>query len=57
MEEKNLIQKIKEKADERYAICKECPEFFDVLKQCKKCGCYMPGKVLVPYLHCPIGKW
>ena len=27
MEDQNLLQQIKQKGDERYSICKECPEF------------------------------
>jgi hypothetical protein len=29
---------------ERYSICKGCPEFINLSKQCKKCGCFMSAK-------------
>jgi len=57
MEEQNLLQQIKQKGDERYSICKECPEFSSTFKQCRQCGCFMPAKVLMPFMSCPIGKW
>jgi hypothetical protein len=44
-------------ARERYAICKSCEEFNNTIKTCKKCGCFMPAKVAVSYVQCPIGKW
>lgn len=45
--------KIKE---ERLNICKAC-EFFTLLQQCKKCGCFMPAKTLLARAKCPIDKW
>lgn len=57
MEDQNLLQQIKQKGDERYSICKECPEFSSTFKQCRQCGCFMPAKVLMPFMSCPIGKW
>lgn len=44
-------------ADERYAICKSCPELIQATKQCKKCGCFMVAKTKLPHASCPIGKW
>lgn len=44
-------------SSERYNICKQCPEFFDLTKQCKKCGCFMAGKTKIEDATCPIGKW
>lgn len=46
-----------EKARERYDICKSCPEFISLTKQCKKCGCIMSLKTKLEAAHCPIGKW
>lgn len=43
--------------EERYAICKECKWFRSSTKQCKKCYCIMPLKVLLKNAHCPIKKW
>ena len=42
---------------EKYAFCLECDRFKRLTKRCKECGCFMPLKVRVPGLHCPIGKW
>jgi hypothetical protein len=44
-------------SEERYSICKECPEFIKITSQCKKCGCFMPAKTTLALASCPIGKW
>ena len=44
-------------ADERYSICKVCPEFIKLTTQCKKCGCIMKAKTRLAQASCPIGKW
>ena len=44
-------------AEERFAICKACPEFMTMTSQCKKCGCFMYTKTKLPNASCPIGKW
>ena len=41
----------------RFGICKQCPELFQPTKQCKKCGCIMPLKVMLKEATCPMGKW
>ena len=46
-----------EKAEERYSICKSCPELIKLTKQCKKCGCFMAAKTKLALAACPIGKW
>ena len=45
------------KPAEKYAFCLECDRFQRFIKRCKECGCFMPLKVNVPGLHCPIDKW
>ena len=35
-------------ADRRFNICKECPFLIKATNQCKKCGCFMNLKNLVP---------
>ena len=46
-----------EMSERRLAVCKDC-EFFDqVFRRCKRCGCFMDAKTLLPKSHCPIGKW
>ena len=44
-------------AEERFAICKECPKLIKKLNTCRECGCFMVEKVKLPNAFCPIGKW
>ena len=44
-------------SQERIAICRDCAFYRSFLKQCKKCGCVMPLKVMIKASKCPIGKW
>jgi hypothetical protein len=46
-----------EVSNERYSICKGCPEFVNLTKQCKKCGCFMVAKTRLEAATCPLGKW
>lgn len=46
-----------EKARERYDICRTCENFQPDLKICKKCGCFMPLKVTIAQIACPIKLW
>lgn len=41
----------------RLSICKECPFFIKLTKQCTKCGCIMTQKAKLSEAFCPIGKW
>jgi len=43
--------------NERYSICKSCPELIKLTKQCKKCGCFMAVKSKMKLASCPLGKW
>lgn len=43
--------------NERYSICKACPELIKLTKQCKKCGCFMTIKSKMKLASCPLGKW
>jgi hypothetical protein len=43
--------------NERFSICKECPELIKLTKQCKKCGCFMTVKSKMKLASCPLGKW
>lgn len=45
------------KADERFSICKLCPELVKITNQCKKCGCFMIAKTKLENAKCPLGKW
>lgn len=44
-------------SEERYLICKQCPELITLTDQCKKCGCFMKLKTTLPNATCPLGKW
>lgn len=41
----------------RYNLCNQCPEFLNVTKQCKQCGCFMVLKTKMLESSCPLGKW
>ena len=43
-------------AKQRYEICKGC-ENLTSLKFCSKCGCFMPLKVRIESVSCPVQKW
>jgi hypothetical protein len=42
---------------ERYASCKVCDSFIDLVKVCKECNCFMPIKTQLKKSKCPKGKW
>lgn len=44
-------------AKERYEICKQCDFFISSLRICKQCCCFMPVKVQIQGVTCPINKW
>lgn len=44
-------------AEDRFSICKACPELVNVTNQCKKCGCFMVLKTKLSNASCPLGKW
>ena len=46
-----------EKAEQRYSICKTCPQLINLTKQCKMCGCFMTAKTRLDNASCPLGKW
>jgi hypothetical protein len=46
-----------EVSEERYSICKACPELIKLTTQCKKCGCFMKAKTKLEHATCPLGKW
>ena len=60
--DEELLQKEEEEIEKlpfakvRYAICLECEEI-SKFKTCNKCGCFMPFKVRLSGVECPIGKW
>ena len=46
-----------EDSKNRLNICKECPFFIKLTRQCTKCGCIMTQKTKLADAFCPIGKW
>jgi hypothetical protein len=40
----------------RIKTCKECDKLNNA-KFCVECGCFMPAKVRIPIVACPLGKW
>jgi hypothetical protein len=44
-------------SNEKFEICKKCPELVKTNTQCRKCGCFMNIKTLLNESRCPIGKW
>lgn len=53
----NVEKSSEEEASRRFEICRSCPELTKRTEQCKKCGCFMAGKVRIKKSSCPIGKW
>ena len=51
------LKELQQKGQERFDICKICPEFFAPTAQCKQCGCFMKIKVLIPNQKCPLNNW
>ena len=43
-------------AKSRYDICKQC-EHLTKLKFCDECYCFMPVKVRIKGVECPLKKW
>jgi hypothetical protein len=43
--------------NERFNICKSCPELIELTKQCKQCGCFMSVKAKLELAQCPLNKW
>lgn len=41
---------------QKFEICQKC-EFLRNNSTCKKCNCFMPIKVRIPNLKCPVNKW
>lgn len=46
-----------EESNQRFDICKACPELISATKQCKQCGCFMAIKTKLADARCPLGKW
>lgn len=42
---------------QRMEICNSCDKLLNPVKVCRECFCFMPGKVLMKDVDCPIGKW
>lgn len=46
-----------EQAKARMDICRECPYMQDIMRVCKRCGCFLPAKVKFAMSSCPVSKW
>lgn len=55
MEQKMWV--VKEVAQSRFDICKQCDRLIPVVSMCKECGCAMKIKVKMTNSVCPLGKW
>ena len=44
-------------AEVRYDTCIQCDRFNNLSKMCKECGCFMPAKVKLKAVVCPLKKW
>lgn len=42
---------------QRYQVCRQCENFINITKQCKKCYCFIPMKAQFEIFKCPEGKW
>ena len=49
--------KLNSRSKKRYAMCKICPAFNKLLRQCNACKCIMFLKVRILHEKCPLGKW
>ena len=52
--QKNVLD-LNNKGKIRAIICENCPE--RSLGICKKCGCFLSIKVMLPESKCPLNKW
>ena len=56
IEERKLqLQQIQEMAEGRLALCQQCDKYKK--KFCTACGCFMPAKVRLKNVTCPLKKW
>lgn len=53
----NKKRSLESLANERFEICKLCPNLIKLSNQCKKCGCFMQLKTKLEDATCPEGKW
>jgi hypothetical protein len=53
----NEPRSLKDVAESRMDICKQCDFLNKTLIACKKCGCFMIAKTRLEKARCPIGKW
>jgi hypothetical protein len=44
-------------SEQRFAICKQCPELIKPTNQCRQCGCLMHLKTKLVQAECPLGLW
>lgn len=51
------LQRRKEVAKERLAICMDCDKYNHTTTQCNECGCIMLLKTILASSSCPLKKW
>ena len=44
-------------AKQRIEICRSCEHYWEKLKVCSHCYCFMPAKSRITSSKCPVGKW
>jgi hypothetical protein len=44
-------------SEKRLDHCRKCDEYDNILRRCRKCGCFMDAKTLFPDAECPLEKW
>ena len=44
-------------SEQRLEHCRQCEFLEERTMRCKKCGCFLEAKTLLPWTECPIGKW
>ena len=54
---KNVILYDQDIIDRRWAECEKCEFLIKPTNNCKKCGCFMKGKIRFATARCPVGKW
>ena len=53
----NWMTAMQDRIRGRLAVCKTCPEYIELTRQCRECGCFLPAKAAVSSMDCPLDKW
>lgn len=52
-----LPAELREKVNQRLAICNACEHYNKDTSRCGVCGCFMKVKAMLPGVSCPKKKW